>query len=309
MGEGLLYEALTHFLHAIGEEVEEVERVCEKGLFSGAESSTLCSNIFVMEMIGDMCMQQKSRRVALITGGSRGIGAETALALADHGYDIALTYRNKAARAKDVVVAVTQRNVRGLALACDMTHAGEIAFFFQSLRQWTDQLDVVVLNASGGLERELVAADPQYAMHINRDAQLQFIDAALPLLSREGVIVFVTSHWAHLYGRLQQLPAYEPIAESKFAGEQALRARQKEFAARDIRLIVVTGDLIEGTITPKLLERTTPGLIEQRRSSKGALPTAAEMGREIASAAMNTELASGSTVVVGVALQAMLFDT
>ena len=65
-------------------------------------------------------MQQKSRRVALITGGSRGIGAETALALADNGYDVALTYRNKAARAQDVVAAVTQHNVRGLALACDI---------------------------------------------------------------------------------------------------------------------------------------------------------------------------------------------
>jgi len=34
VGEGLLYEALTHFLHEIGEEVEEAERICEKGLFS-----------------------------------------------------------------------------------------------------------------------------------------------------------------------------------------------------------------------------------------------------------------------------------
>ena len=98
-------------------------------------------------------MQQKRRRVALITGGSRGVGAETALALADRGYDIALTYRNKAARARNVIAAVTQRKVRGLALACDMTHSGEITSLFQCLKQWTDHVDVVVLNASGGLER------------------------------------------------------------------------------------------------------------------------------------------------------------
>jgi NAD(P)-dependent dehydrogenase (short-subunit alcohol dehydrogenase family) len=252
-------------------------------------------------------MQHKSQKVALITGGSRGIGAETALALADHGYNVALTYRNKAARAQDVVAAVTQHNVRGLALACDMTHSSEIASLFQRLKQWTDHLDVVVLNASGGLERDLVAADPHYPMHINRDAQLQFTDAALPLVPQGGVIVFVTSHWAHLYGRTEQLPAYEPIAESKHAGEQALRSRQDEFAARGVRLVVVTGDLIEGTITPKLLERTAPGLLDQRRTTKGALPTAAEMGREIALAAMNTDLPGGSTVVVGATLQSMLF--
>jgi NAD(P)-dependent dehydrogenase (short-subunit alcohol dehydrogenase family) len=252
-------------------------------------------------------MQHKSRKVALITGGSRGIGAETALALADRGYDIALTYRNKAARAQNVIAAVTQRKVRGLALACDMTHAGEIPSFSQCLKQWTDHLDVVVLNASGGLERDLVAADPRYPMHINRDAQLQFVDAAVPLMLQGGVIVFVTSHWAHLYGQMEQLPAYEPIAESKYAGEQALRTRQDEFAGRGVRLIVVTGSLVEGTIAPKLLERTAPGLIDQQRTVTGTLLTGAEMGREIALAALRTDLPNGSTVVVGTALQLMLF--
>ncbi len=47
--------------------------------------------------------------VALITGGSRGIGAATALGLAEHGYDVVITYRNKAARAHEVVAAVTRR--------------------------------------------------------------------------------------------------------------------------------------------------------------------------------------------------------
>jgi NAD(P)-dependent dehydrogenase (short-subunit alcohol dehydrogenase family) len=253
-------------------------------------------------------MQQKSQRVALITGGSRGLGAETALAFADRGFDVALTYRNKAARARNVVAAVTQRGVRGLALACDMTYADEIASLFKCLKQWTAHLDVLVLNASGGLERALVAAEPQYPMRINRDAQLRFVDVALPLMRRGGVIVFVTSHWAHLYGRMQQIPAYEPVAESKYAGEQALRARQDEFASRGVRLVVVTGSLIEGTIAPKLLERTAPGLIDRQRDITGTLLTAAEMGREIALVAAKTDLPNGSTVVVGTPLQSMLLS-
>jgi len=258
--------------------------------------------------ISDDVLKQKGQRVALITGGSRGIGAETALTLAEHGHDIALTYRNKATRAGEVITEVMQHGVRGLALPCNMTHAEDIERFFQQLKQWTEQLDVLVLNASGGLERELVAADPQYAMHINRDAQLQFVDAALPFLRSGSVIVFVTSHWAHLYGQIEQIPAYEPVAVSKYAGEQALRERQEEFALRGIRLIVVTGDLIEGTITPKLLERTAPGLMKERRTRTGALPTAAEMGREIALTAMDKEIPGGTTVVVGEALQALLAE-
>ena len=250
-------------------------------------------------------MQQKSQKVALITGGSRGVGAEAALAFADCGYDVALTYRNKAARAQNVVAAVERRGVRALALACDMTRQDEIASMFMNLMQWTDNLDVLVLNASGGLERALLATDPQYPMHINRDAQLGFVDAALPLMPQGGVIVFVTSHWAHLYGQMQQIPAYEPVAASKYAGEQALRARQDEFASRGVRLVVVTGSLIEGTIAPKLLERTAPRLIDQQRALTGKLLTAAEMAREIVLAAMQSGLPSGSTVIAGTPLQLM----
>jgi NAD(P)-dependent dehydrogenase (short-subunit alcohol dehydrogenase family) len=251
-------------------------------------------------------IQPAARRVALITGGSRGIGAATALTFAQHGYDVALTYRNKAARAQEVVASIEQQGQLGLAQACDMTHSEEIQHFFQAFQPWSAHLDALILNASGGMERDLVAADPAYPMHINRDAQLRFVDAALPFLARGSTITLVTSHWAHLYGQMQQLPAYEPVAESKYAGEQALRARQHEFARLGIRLLVVTGDLIEGTITPKLLERAAPGLIADRRTTQGALPTASEMGQKIALTTLDPTLKSGSLVVVGAPLASML---
>src|SRR5690348_6705751 len=163
----------------------------------------------------------QERLVALVTGGSRGIGAETAIALAEHGYDVAPTYRNKAARAQEVATAIARQGKQAFALCCDITHADEVAHLFQQIDEWRGHLDILVLNASGGMERELVAADPDYAMHINRDAQLALVEAALPLMRPGGNIVFVTSHWAHLYGKMPQLPAYEPVAESKHAGEQA----------------------------------------------------------------------------------------
>ncbi len=245
------------------------------------------------------------RLVAAVTGGSRGIGAETVLALAERGYDVVFAYRNKAARAQEVAAAVTQRGGEALALRCDITHEEQVAQLFQQVGQWRGHLDLLVLNASGGIEQDLVAADPAYPMHINRDAQPALVKAALPLLHPGGVIVFVTSHWAHLYGQIQQLPAYEPVAASKHAGEQALRALQPELDAAGLRLLVVTGDLIEGTITPRLLERSAPGLIEQRRTSQGALPTAREMGRAIVQAVHDPTLASCATIVIGASLGAM----
>lgn len=243
--------------------------------------------------------------VALVTGGSRGIGATTALALADHGYDVAITYRNKAARANEVVRDIERRGGRALSVQCDITQSADVDSLFATLRGWGGRLDLLVLNAAGGLERDLVAADPHYPMRINRDAQLALVDGALPLMSEGSVIIFVTSHWAHMHGKVDYVPAYIPVATTKHAGEQALRARQQELAQRGIRLLVVTGDLVEGTIMSKLMERMVPGITQEREERGGKLPTVTEMGMAIADAAMDTTLPSGYTVVVGGALDTL----
>lgn len=242
-------------------------------------------------------------KLALVTGGSRGIGAATALALADRAYNVAITYRNKVARANEVAAQITARGQQPHSFACDITHVEDVQRLFMALKDAYKTLDILVLNASGGLERDILAVDPAYPMHINHDAQLMLVEHALPMLTNGSTIVFVTSHWAHLYGQMEQVPAYAPIAESKYAGEQALRARQDALAKRGIRLLVVTGDLIEGTITPKLLERTAPGLAEHRRSTIGPLPTASEMGEAIARAATDVFLPTGHTIVIGRTLE------
>lgn len=254
-------------------------------------------------------MTQMARPVALVTGGSRGIGAATVLALAARGYDVALTYRNKAARAERVVAQARALGVDALAIGGDMTQPDDLARLLDALRAWHPSLDVLVLNASGGLEKDAVASDATYPMRINRDAQVALAEGALPFMRAGGTVTLVTSHWAVLYGRAPQLPAYEEVARTKHAGEEALRERQPQFAERGVRLVIVTGDVIEGTVTPRLLERVTPGLTEQRRDSVGDLPTVEEMGEAIAAAATDATLASGSLVVVGGSLESMLSAT
>ena len=168
-------------------------------------------------------MVDGGRRVALVTGGSRGIGAATVLALAARGYDVALTYRNKATRAERVARQAQALGAATLTIGGDMTQPADLARLLAELRAWRGALDALILNASGGLERDALATDPNYPMRINRDAQVALAESALPLLRAGGVIVLVTSHWAVLYGRTPQLPAYEEVARSKHAGEQALR--------------------------------------------------------------------------------------
>jgi len=83
------------------------------------------------------------------------------------------------------------------------------------------------------------------------------------------------------------MPEYEPVALSKRAGEDALRALIPSLAEKGIGFTVVSGDMIEGTITATLLERANPGAIAGRRESAGKLYNVSEFAAEVARAAVD----------------------
>jgi NAD(P)-dependent dehydrogenase (short-subunit alcohol dehydrogenase family) len=237
-----------------------------------------------------------SGTIALVSGGSRGVGAATARYLAARGCDVVVNYRNKAKRAEAVVAEIETAGRRGWIVQADLTDAGQVAAMFGRIARDPGRIDLLVLNASGGLEKGMAA---DYAMQVNLTAQTRALDLALPLMGVGSRVVFVTSHLAHFHGQKPVYPAYEPVAASKRAGETALRERIPELAAKGISLVVVSGDLIEGSITPRLMERQAPGLIEARRDEAGGLPTVEEFAEAIADAAVDDSLATGDTVFVG----------
>jgi 3-oxoacyl-[acyl-carrier protein] reductase len=115
-------------------------------------------------------------------------------------------------------------------------------------------------------------------------------------MTNGGRIVFVTSHQAHFHGRKPVPPDYIPIAASKHAGEKALRAMQSAFDPRGITLTVVSGDMIDGAIIVRLLQRRDPEAVAARRIH-GKLPTVEEFASAIATAAVGT--AHNGTVYIG----------
>jgi NAD(P)-dependent dehydrogenase (short-subunit alcohol dehydrogenase family) len=235
-------------------------------------------------------------KVALVTGASRGIGAATARMLAERGADVVVNCRSKTHRADAVAAAVRTAGRRALPVQADLTDIRETAAMFAAVGEQFGRLDLLVLNASGGLERD---RPPDYPMQVNRTAQVRAVDLALPLMPPGSRIVFVTSHMAHFYGSKPVYAVYEPVAASKRAGEDALRARLPELTGRGVSLVVVSGDLIEGTITPRLMDRRDAGLIEARRQAAGGLPTVEEFAAAIVTAATGAGLGSGATVYVG----------
>lgn len=154
---------------------------------------------------------------------------------------------------------------------------------FTSVKETFGTIDILVLNASGGMESGMAE---DYALTLNRDAQLATLDAAAPLLGAGSRVVFVTSHQAHFIRTTPTMPEYEPVALSKRAGEDALRERIPALTEKGIEFVVVSGDMIEGTITATLLERTNPGALSARREDAGKLYNVAEFAAEIAQAAV-----------------------
>ena len=235
-------------------------------------------------------------KTALVTGASRGIGAAVALLLARQGADVAINFRSKGSRAEDIATQVSGLGQRALLAQADLTDATSVETMVRAVAHTFGRLDILVLNASGGLEKGKPAS---YALELNLTAQVRMLEAALPLMPSGACVVFVTSHLAHFYGRKPVYAAYEGIAASKKAGEDALRARIPEFEMRGVRLVIVSGDMIDGTITPKLLERTQRGLIESRRGQAGALPTVEEFAAAIVDAAADAGRPNGHVSFVG----------
>ena len=221
----------------------------------------------------------------LVTGSSRGIGADTARYFAEAGARVVINYRNKEARAVRLADTIRAAGGTAVTVGADLTDPTSVQSMFDTVRSEYGNLDVLVLNASGGMESGMAE---DYAMQLNRDAQLNVLNAALPLLSDGARVVFVTSHQAHFIRTTPTMSEYIPVALSKRAGEDALRAKLPELTERNIQFVVVSGDMIEGTITATLLERANPGAISSRKDSAGKLYNVGEFAAEVALAAVES---------------------
>jgi NAD(P)-dependent dehydrogenase (short-subunit alcohol dehydrogenase family) len=235
-----------------------------------------------------------SGKTALVTGSSRGIGADTVRYLAEAGANVVINYRNKAPRAEKLATDLRELGVEVLVVGADLTDAESVQAMFDEVQRAFGGLDILVLNASGGMESGMAS---DYALQLNRDAQVRVLETALPLLGEGSRVVFVTSHQAHFIRTTPTMPEYEPVALSKRAGEDALRERIPVLAERGVEFVVVSGDMIEGTITATLLERANPGAIQARREDAGKLYNVSEFAAEVAAAALDPVPADNTRLV------------
>jgi NAD(P)-dependent dehydrogenase (short-subunit alcohol dehydrogenase family) len=181
----------------------------------------------------------KHARIALVTGGSRGLGRATALALADAGLDVIITYNTSRFEAREVVAAIESKGRRGAALHLDTTDIASFGAFATGLRTELPNgtFDILVNNAGTGLYSLLKDTtesefDQVFAVHVKGPF---FLTQVLePLLADGGRIVNISSGLTRM--TFARSGAY---AAAKGAVEVLTRYQALEYGERGLTANVV----------------------------------------------------------------------
>jgi len=151
---------------------------------------------------------QLSGARVLITGSSRGIGAQTAQYLSQAGAGVVINYRNKAQRAEKLVAEIEAAGGKALAIGADLTDPLGVARLVTQIKEEWGGLDILVLNASGGMEADM---GEDYAMKLNRDAQVGMLTSVLPMMEPGSRVVFVTATKPISSARWKPWPSMSPL--------------------------------------------------------------------------------------------------
>ncbi|MEV6642785.1 3-oxoacyl-ACP reductase family protein [Amycolatopsis sp. NPDC051371] len=135
-------------------------------------------------------------KVALVTGGSRGIGAATALRLAEDGADVVLTYQHNGARAAEVVDKIKNLGRRALAIQADSADASAVSAAVSATVAEFGRLDVLVNNAGVGFVgafTETALEDVDRVLAVNVRGVFAATQAAAGVLEDGGRVITIGS--------------------------------------------------------------------------------------------------------------------
>jgi NAD(P)-dependent dehydrogenase (short-subunit alcohol dehydrogenase family) len=190
-----------------------------------------------------------TKKIALITGGSRGLGRDMALELARKGNDIIFTYRSRENEAGETVAEIGKLGGRAAALRLDTAESGTFAKFAQEVsaaleKNWgREKFDFLVNNAGVGVHAPFAeTTEEQFdqLMNIHLKGVFFLTQKMLPLLTDGGRILNISTGLARF-----STPGYSAYATMKGGVEVLTRYLAKELGPRKISVNVLAPGAIE----------------------------------------------------------------
>lgn len=184
-------------------------------------------------------------KVALVTGGSRGIGRAIALRLARQGADVAINFLNSESAAVETAEAIDSIGQRVMVLRADVSRSDDVAAMVGQIDSQWNRLDIVVSNAAAGGFRPLgdtAAVNLEATLRCNALPVVSLTASASELLTRgpeRGKVIAVSSH-----GSRWAVPNYGAIGASKAALESYVRHLALEYGDRGINVNCVLPGII-----------------------------------------------------------------
>jgi 3-oxoacyl-[acyl-carrier protein] reductase len=191
-------------------------------------------------------------KVALVTGGSRGIGAAIAKELADQGADVAVSYAASADKAETVVKELTGKGVRAKAFKADQADAKQVDSLVKSVAKEFGRLDILVNNAgvfAGGAvndsSADLSALERLFAVNVG--GVTAAVRAAVPFLREGGRIITIGS----VAGDSTPIPGFADYSATKAAVAGYTRGWARDLGAKGITVNTVQPGPIDTDMAPK----------------------------------------------------------
>lgn len=188
-------------------------------------------------------------KIALITGGSRGLGRNAAVHLAQKGIDSIVTYHANRGAADETVAEIEAQGGKAVALQLDTSDTSAFAAFAETLRtalkdKWgRETIDFLVNNAGTGLHKpfaETTEAEFDALMNVHVKGVYFLTQALLPLIEDGGRIVNISSGLARFH-----LPGSSAYGTMKGAVETMTRYMARELGPRQIAVNVIAPGAIE----------------------------------------------------------------
>jgi enoyl-[acyl-carrier protein] reductase III len=183
-------------------------------------------------------------KVALVTGGSRGIGRAIALELANEGADIVINHLRHRSAAQETAEEIRQKGRQALIIRANLGEPEKIEAMFAQITDKFGYLDILVNNAASGVARKAMDLDERgwaWTMDINARAFLLCAQRAAKLMEgRGGKIVAISS-----LGSQMVMPVYTAVGVSKAALEALTRYLAIELAPHNIAVNAISAAAVQ----------------------------------------------------------------